>query len=288
MRKSVAIVIPVWKEDYTKFEKISFQQCCSILKKHTFFLITYRGLNLKKYTDILEQNSVDFKVVFFNRNSFRSIESYSQLVLTVGFYSRFIRYKYILLYQIDCFVFRDELEYWVDTGYSYIGAPWLEGYHQAEYGDPVMGAGNGGLSLRNVGAHLRTLLSFSYIEKPKTFPGNRGSSRSLHFLNGWLSWLKNVTIKNNTFFLFNNYELNEDVFWVDIAANNFSWFTIPDWEVAALFSVEVQPKYFFELNNRKIPFGCHAWWTYDLDFWKPYIEEFGYNLTYQETSENDE
>jgi hypothetical protein len=88
-----------------------------------------------------------------------------------------------------------------------------------------------------------------------------------------------LTFKNNTFFLFNDFndwEDNEDAFWGRKTAC-FSWFTVPKWEEAVLFSVEVQPGRFIG-ETSELPFGCHAWWSYDLDFWKPHIERFGYKL----------
>jgi len=280
MRKPVAIVIPIWKEEITELEKISFKQCCTVLRKYTFFLITYKELNLEKYIALLNNKFVSFRVLFFDKDSFRSKAAYNRLILSIKFYSRFIRYKYILLYQLDCFVFRDELELWVEKGYSYIGAPWLKGYNKSKYGDPVIGVGNGGLSLRNIGAHLRVLLSFSYIKKPKILISNRGSFLPYKLFIRLFAWIKSLTVQNNTFFMFNDFTKNEDIFWSKIAPNNFSWFKIPDWKVAALFSIEVQPEYLFELNGQRIPFGCHAWWAYDLDFWKPYIEKYGYSLAF--------
>jgi hypothetical protein len=33
----------------------------------------------------------------------------------------------------------------------------------------------------------------------------------------------------------------------------------------------VAPRLCFELNGRKLPFGCHAWQRYDRGFWEPYL-----------------
>jgi hypothetical protein len=252
MKNKVAIVIPVWKENPSKFEEISFKQCCRILHKYTIIIVTYKHLGVKFYIDILEKNKNNYKISFFKKEFFRNIDLYSKMLLSFLFYIRFYFLEYILIYQLDCFVFHDDLEKWIDSGYSYIGAPWLKEYGLAKYGDPVVGVGNGGFSLRRVKSHLRVLLSFKMIEPQ-------------HKL-------------NNTFFLLNNFNGNEDIFWSNIAGKHFPWFKIPEWEIAARFSVEVQPKYFFDLFE-DIPFGCHAWWKYDLYFWKPYIEKFGYQLT---------
>jgi hypothetical protein len=128
----------------------------------------------------------------------------------------------------------------------------------------VIGVGNGGFSLRKVSDHLRVLLSFSWIDTNHLFVVDR-------------NFFKRILL-NNTFFILNDFQLNEDIFWGVISKRNFPWFKIPEWKIAAQFSVEVQPRYFFEVNNHTLPFGCHAWWRYDLEFWKPHIEQFGYKL----------
>jgi hypothetical protein len=264
MKKKAVIVIPVWKEELTEFEIISLQQACLIFKKYTFCVITFKHLKLDNFLAILNENRIQFKIVLFSENSFSNIEKYSRLMLSVVFYGRFIAYEYILIYQLDCFAFRDELDAWIKTGYSYIGAPWMDGYDLASYGNAVIGVGNGGFSLRKVSAHLRVLLSFSKIDKDHLFVVDR-------------NFFKRILL-NNTFFILNDFQLNEDIFWGVISKRNFPWFKVPEWELAARFSVEVQPQYFFELNNYTLPFGCHAWWRYDLEFWKPHIEQFGYKL----------
>ena len=32
------------------------------------------------------------------------------------------------------------------------------------------------------------------------------------------------------------------------------------------------------MNQDRLPFGCHAWFRYDLEFWRPHIEAFGHDL----------
>jgi hypothetical protein len=47
-------------------------------------------------------------------------------MLSIDFYKRFRDYKFILIYQLDAYVFRDELEYWCEQDYDFIGAPLIE------------------------------------------------------------------------------------------------------------------------------------------------------------------
>jgi len=57
----------------------------------------------------------------------------------------FGKYDYILIYQTDCWVFEDNLDYFVELEYDWYGAPWYQ---------PHIGltnvVGNGGFSLRKI------------------------------------------------------------------------------------------------------------------------------------------
>jgi hypothetical protein len=91
-------------------------------------------------------------------------------------------------------------------------------------------------------------------------------------------FLLDLFTRNNTFWLLNSYKGFEDQFWGLVAAKNFRWFKTPSSQEAMKFGFEMQPRKLFELNGRQLPFGCHAWWKYDLEFWRPYITAFGYSL----------
>lgn len=42
-------------------------------------------------------------------------------------------------------------------------------------------------------------------------------------------------------------------------------------EVAMKFSFEVHPEVLYELNDKQLPFGCHAYLKYNPEFWKKFI-----------------
>jgi len=51
---------------------------------------------------------------------------------------------------------------------------------------------------------------------------------------------------------------------------------VPGYSVAPLreglrFAFETAPRACFELNDRQLPFGCHAWWKFDRAFWQPFL-----------------
>ena len=47
---------------------------------------------------------------------------------------------------------------------------------------------------------------------------------------------------------------------------------------AVKFSFETNPDVLYRINGHRLPTGCHAWWQYNLPFWKPFIESYGYRL----------
>ena len=151
-------------------EKISMRQCVDVLGGHDIIVIHPERLDLTE--DLQSWQSVVVKAL---RNEwFDGVKGYNSMLLSTEFYDLFSVYDYILIYQLDAYVFRNELDEWVAKGYDYIGAPWIikrglsyylfGGWMQALHrklhpigeGENMVHAhlafsvGNGGLSLRRV------------------------------------------------------------------------------------------------------------------------------------------
>ena len=272
----VIIIIMTHKENLSAYERISFRQCFKVLGHYPITLLCPEGMDVGEYLDINPETAIDFIPPHWQ-------ESYASMrrLKTLPFlYKRYSAYDYILFHELDAFVFRDELMEWCNKGYDDVGAPWLEGWSDAKPGASLIGAGNGGFSLRKVRSCLKVGNSFSYIEKPaklwEQFKNLPLREKSLAFL----TLVKKLTIKNNTYHRFNDWAgiRPEDVFWGIVASQNFEWFKVPTPHQAMRFSFETQPRYLYELNQQKLPFGCHAWWKCDLEFWRPFIREFGHDI----------
>jgi hypothetical protein len=151
-KELVTILIPIYKEELSPDEYTSLRQCLSVLSKYPITLICPKSLKLDNYFN----EFADFKVEVFDDSFFTSIDGYNKLMMSKQFYHRFLNYEYILIYQLDAYVFRDELKYWCNLNFDYIGAPWLY-----EKGGKLVisGIGNGGLSLRNTNKLLNYLTS---------------------------------------------------------------------------------------------------------------------------------
>ena len=72
----------------------------------------------------------------------QSIATYNALCTNNQLYNLFSDYEYMLIYQLDAFIFKDELYYWCDKGYDYIG-----GVEAIENFKKDL---NGGFSLRKI------------------------------------------------------------------------------------------------------------------------------------------
>ncbi|MDU1905928.1 MAG: DUF5672 family protein [Dysgonomonas sp.] len=68
-----------------------------------------------------------------------------------------------------------------------------------------------------------------------------------------------------------NYLYTEDVFWGCEVNRCYPHLKIPSFKQASPFSFDMNPSLCYELNDYKLPFVCHAWYRYELDFWKPFI-----------------
>tara|TARA_R110002096_G_scaffold412195_3_gene612635 strand:+ start:3689 stop:4510 length:822 start_codon:yes stop_codon:yes gene_type:complete len=266
--KKVVVVIPIHSQNPSDFELISFQQCFKVLNKHDIKVLASKGLCLDKYKDIVE----NFEVIFIDEQWQSSIEKYNKLKLSQFFYKLFDDYQYLLTYELDAFVFKDDLLYWCDKGYDYIGAPWFVGY--ANPTNEFLGVGNSGFSLRNVRTFKRAISKVYLKESTCYYFGkmNRITIKLSHLLNRFLiNFRENNTIQNAV-------HLNEDAFISQIIAVRVRGFKIATIKDAFQFSFELKPKTLYQMNDNKLPMGCHAWWKYNLEFWKPFIQKFGYKI----------
>jgi hypothetical protein len=258
------IVIPIYKQTPSSSELSALKQVSSKLKDYIICFICAENFDINNYTNELE-NKIVYYVEYFKPSYFSSIDGYNKLMLSIFFYKRFIIYEYILIFQLDAWIFKNDLYKWLNLKLDYIGAPWL---HLDNMGNLIFdGTGNGGLSLRKVSSHIKVLKSFSWIKKPGFFVYLIKKEKTLSSIK---KSIKELTYKNNTFHIFNTFEENEDKFWGIVAKRNFWWFKVAEFSVARRFSVELYPSRLIE-SQKDLPFGCHAWEKYEPEFWQKYI-----------------
>lgn len=292
MKNKVVILIISHKSELNIYEQISLKQCYKVLGQYSIKIICPKGLDVSLYKTILPNPEFDFIEPVWQA----TYANFNRLKIEPFLYERYKKFQFVLFYEPDAFVFRDELEYWCNQGYDYIGAPWFEDCLSAEDGNKLWRVGNGGFSLRNVEKHLKMLSYLKYIELAERYS-------QLNWKNNLWNFLRLINTINSTYqrqssYFADNFKFNEDGFWsiyskdyIDKfnAINNdilsriikkiFSFeFYIPNPDLALKFSFENSPGFLHVLNNNQLPFGCHAWYKYDYEFWKPFITAEGYKL----------
>ena len=233
----VVIGIPVYREELTDFEKISLRQVHNIMSNWNKVFIAPKSLQIDYGKSFSE-----YEVIRFDDKYFQSIETYTELLLTEEFYEKFIDYTYLLIYQLDAFVFSDRLMQFCGIGMDFIGAPACGGnwknYH----------VGNGGFSLRRISSCLRVVKTKNKILERLI---------SLYHPNNW----------------------GEDDFFAFCGRSSEIDFKVPSPRIAATFSAQTDYVHGLrDIPRRGLPFGCHYWPTLNYHFWKPYIESYGYSL----------
>lgn len=233
------VVIPVY-QSMNALEKISLQQAVRIFQKEPLCLVTPKSMDVSEYLAY-----GDFQIERFADRWFQSIGTYSELLLDARFYERFSAYEYLLIYQLDAFVFRDDLPHFCSLGYDYFGAPWSP----ADWCHRVSGhaIGNGGLSLRHVRHTIAILRRYQDVIQ-----------------RDWLPRLDPV---------------GEDMVFAWMAAQEKSDYTTAPVDIALKFSIARETCHIFRhLEEKTLPFGIHKWYQLDLPIWLPYIESFGYDI----------
>lgn len=255
MDTRVKVIIPVYRPNFSPLESQSFNRAYEILNNYQIVAIKPQSLNL----DALKTAFPRITIESFPDHFFDGYDGYNRLMLSPDLYQRFIDTPYILIYQLDAYIFSDQLDYFVSKGYDYVGAPWL------------------------VRKLYRTQL-FSLILKIRQEKSNRKGQPCRQNLynkigNGGLSLRKTqssyeATIKYRErieFYLShsNTPLYNEDVFWA-IEVPEFHYPAVND---ALKFSFDKYPDLCYEENQDNLPMGCHGWYKWKWrGFWAKHIK----------------
>ncbi|MDQ7948441.1 MAG: DUF5672 family protein [Pedobacter sp.] len=251
--KSCVVVFPLYRSPNRT--ELAFLENGQRLTAHCKQVIAApEGLRIDESFGELEK----LEVKRFAKHYFEGITGYNQLLLSKTFYQAFARYDYLLIHQADVYLFKDELQFWCDQGYDYIGAPW---YRPDKLNRNVLfqffesvkllfkknktyalrhnKVGNGGLSLRKIEASLK-ILDQAPTALVKKYTGQNGDA------------------------------YNEDIFW-SLEAPKLANFHIPHWQEAMEFAVEFYPSKAYQFLGGNLPFGCHAPSRHEPEFWRKFI-----------------
>lgn len=257
-KKDIVVVIPVYKSSLTDWEAVSLSQCVRVLHAYTLVLIKPASLDV----DYLLADYPMLGVEEFPDACFSSLNAYNKLVLDANFYRRFSTYTYLLIYQLDAYVFKDELLDWAAKGYDYIGAPWLP-LHQCTRNWKIAVK----RYFHRLFHHSLELRRWKYIEFEV---GNGGLSlrkvdKMIQVTHHYRKVIAALLADNQPFY-------PEDVLlFVEIRDRKYRLST-PDYQEAMHFSLEIGADWAYESMGRQLPFGCHAWYLKDnYPFWSAFI-----------------
>jgi hypothetical protein len=268
--QTACVIIPIYRIDLSASEFTSLKRCVAVLGSHPIIIVKPQSLDITSLTERFNQ----LRYESFDDSFFVGVVGYNRMLLSDEFYARFSQYQFMLVYQLDAFVFSDQLFYWCSRGYDYIGAPWLPrgktpglprrisvGFRRKlfrwldihdrdnnliHYLQLRYGVGNGGFSLRRI-SKMRQILSDLH------------DRAELYRLGTRPSW-------------------GEDLFF-SIEANRYRRrISIPTMTEAARFAWETNLPAVIQLNKGALPFGCHAWDKLHREDWRPIFTELGYSL----------
>jgi hypothetical protein len=253
------------KTTYSDDEEIAFRHIRRYLGTHHLFAIAppshsvvYPGFVLQTFPD----------------RYFGSARAHGELLLSRGFYRRFLDYDYILVCHLDALVLADRLLEWCAAGYDYIGAPWLISPDTPHITEQKVG--NGGFSLRRVRSFLRVLDSRTYFVEPDQY-WTRYASRTpplVRALNTPRKLLKRVRLFNDVHWHVRwalRGDVHEDRFWSEYATHYDPSFRIAPVDVAMRFAFEAEPRACSTRIGGQLPFGAHRWTRFDRPFFEPYL-----------------
>ncbi|MCE7064822.1 DUF5672 family protein [Dyadobacter sp. CY326] len=266
--KKVAVVVPVYKTQLSDYEKISLRQCRKILSNHPIIAIKPDTLDLSELGD----DNIFTDAVSFDPQFFNGVQGYNRLMLSPEFYQTFLDYEFILIHQLDAFVFKDELIKWCSSGYDYIGAPWPKRLEEPDF---IKAFKTRTITLYHMWKNtiedgLPTQRQFDNVV------GNGGFS--LRRVKKFFQLASTMQDKIQEYHQRHEHQFHEDVFWSIEVNRKFSKLRIPAFKTAYKFSIENNPERGVRFN-KGLPFGCHAWDRDDnLAFWKPYLLDMGYQL----------
>lgn len=243
MGNTCAIIVISHKEQINELEQISLLQLKKVLgEKWPIYLICPDKNNVSQFVRIIPEIIVkhidDWWLSDYDR--------FGRYKLDPSLYRKFLKFKYILFYELDCFVFRDELQEWMNKGYDYVGAPWYEHFHKSHSESKLLDMGNGGFSLR------RTSKLFILAIINKLVRGKK----------------------------YDQIKIQEDMIWVrHILPYSFRP-KLPSSIEALHFAFETNPEKAYSTIGKNLPFGVHAWFKNKryFEFYRPFISREGYQL----------
>jgi hypothetical protein len=206
---------------------------------------------------------------FVDNNLLSSAKEYNKFLITKKYYNIFDGYEYLLVYQLDTWVFSLDFEYFMDLGFDLIGAPIFSENRHLEI--EIINGCNGGISLRKLQSFKRIL------DKPFFFNLNSlycDIGFGNHLNEPIKVFMKRLISRFIVFYkpdFFWPIHLNEDLYWSVIVPKFDREFKVASTNYSIGFCFDQFPQFLYEKNNNRLPLFVHALEKYDYTFWKRFI-----------------
>ena len=258
----LAVVTPVHTAELNDDEQLSLESLRRRAPSPHLILLAPEGLELRF-------DLSGFTVRRLPSACFDGIAAYNALMLQAWFWRLLTGWRRVLIFQTDCLLLRRDLAGWAESGWSYVGAPWLD-----KQGRPKA-VGNGGFSLRSPADHLAVLASERVRLWPMPAPSRRQFAKAKH-LGGLLKLLRDTRRPDGRPLgerVAGVFTRPEDEFWSFYAPLLHPGFRIPDAASAVSFAAESRPRHVAALNGGVTPAGGHAWARMDREWWLERLAE---------------
>ncbi len=239
----VNIIVPIYREKLDPSELVSMKQLFKTLDQHTITIIHPRKISLS----FLDEYNFSFSSLAFDDEYFEGIYGYNKLTLSPTFYLAFKDYDFILIYQTDAYVFRDELIDWCAKDYDYIGSPWAA--RKQTLIQKILFKWNAvflniiNQKIKDRTAYFRTGNGGFSLRKTKVF---------IHLSQKYENYIRENVIRTSDDFI------PEDVFWSLNIPNIEDVLNVPSYEESLKFGFDRRPHIAYKHNNYNLPFGAHG------------------------------
>ena len=262
----IIILIIAHNDSLNGNEQKSLRQCSSIFAGYPITLICPQGLDANCYRETMPGVKIDFIDPKWQKNYY----NFNRLKIESYLYKRYSHYEYILFYEPDAWVFRDELDNWIKQGYDNIGGPWLS----LKTNKFEINSGNGGFCLRNVQSALKTLETNKILFLPYLVWLMAKDLQLKYFWKyKWMFLRLLWPVFQNSRKFIKRFPFYEDKFWAKIAPVINKDFKVCTAKEAIPFAFDAHPEILYQMNGQQLPMGAHGWYRKERrDFWAKHIE----------------
>lgn len=240
--QKVGVVIISHRESLSENEILSLRQCMNIFRSRPIYICCSTHFDTRVYTDVAAEFDTDCRIIRMDPVFFHVDQTRQLLMRTPQFYNYFTDFEYVLTYQLDCWVFRDDLDNFCESGYDYLCAPLVEECKDISTQNFILPEIIiSGLMMTKVSAMIKCI----YMQLRDDLMHNYKSILSKPYISDKKSMGSYLTSINSEFK------------------------TAPE-DICMEFAFGAKPRQFYE-KIKKLPCCCKGYVYHDKEFWSKFI-----------------